>query len=383
MHVLLQAGAPLRNPDGEHAIARARDIDVVRVLVAAGADIDAVGDWDAGIPDGEWPLNTAADMGDLQFARQLLELGADPCRERTGVTALLTAAAHDQLEIVQLLIEHGADVNAADCDGSTPLSAAVSLECVELLLAAGADIHVQDLSGTEVIGQHRDPEIIERLRAAGGSLESPAGSLGSLMMNAAQEGNAELIDHLLQQGVDANIPTTLDLTPLMAATERGHIAAVRRLLAASVDVHAREYRGRTALFYAAAPETGLAFEIYQMTEQSRRLFMDEMLAQIPESMRETIANTPGPILPMSYRPSDDVTAIELLIAAGADLEGLDAEGATPLLVTCRYGRPSRVARLLQLGANKQAIDDLGRTARDWAAEHPDEQQRAEILELLS
>lgn len=382
VRVLLQAGAPLRNPNGEHVIARARDIEVVRVLVAAGADIDAVGDWDAGIPDGEWPLNTAADMGDLGFARQLLELGADPCRECTGRTALLTAAAHDQLEIVQLLIDHGADVNAEDCDGWTPLSEAVSLECVELLLAAGADIHAQDLAGTEVIGQHRDPEIIERLRAAGGSLESPAGSLSSLMITAAQEGNAELIDYLLQQGVDANVPTELNLTPLMAAAERGHIAAVRRLLAAGVDVHAREYRGRTTLFYAAAPETGIAFEIYQMTERTRRLYMDDMFAQFPESMREKIANTPGPILPMSYRPSDDVTAIDLLIAAGADLEALDAEGATPLLVTCRYGRPSRVARLLQLGANKQAIDDQGRMAGDWAAEHLDELQRAEILELL-
>ncbi|MDB5337737.1 MAG: ankyrin [Planctomycetaceae bacterium] len=383
VRVLLRAGVPLENSNREHAIALARDIDVVRALVEAGADIDAVGDWDAGIPDGHWPLYTAAEMGDLQFARQLLKLGANPRREFTGETALHKAAARDHLAIVELLIQHGADVNAEECDGYTPLSGAQSLECVELLLAAGADIHVKNIIGVEVIGQHRDLEIIERLRAAGGTLESPDSSTGSLMMTAAQEGNVELVDHLLQQNVDANTPTSLEVTPLMAAAERGHTEVLRRLIEAGVDAHARDYRGRTALYYAAVPETGLAFQIYQDLERLRPQIMDDMLANIPENMqdavRKSMANIPVPVSPMGYSPSDDVTAIDLLVQAGADLEALDIEGATPLLVACRHGRPARVARLLQLGANRQAINDQGRTARDMAAEHLDAKQGAEIL----
>lgn len=387
VRVLLRAGVPLENPNREYAIALARDINVVRALVEAGADIDAVGDWDAGIPDGHWPLYSAAEMGDLQFVRQLLELGANPHREFTGETALHKAAARDHLDIVELLIQRGADVNAEECDGNTPLSVAKSLECVELLLAAGADIHAQDLCGVELIGQHRDLEIIERLRAAGGTLDALGGSFGTLLMSAAQEGNVELVNHLLQQKVDANAPTDLGLTPLMAAAERGHIEVMRRLIEAGVDVHAREYRGRTALYYAAVPETGLAFQIYQDLERLRPQIMDDMLASIPETMREAVqksfANMPVPVSSMGYRPNDDVTTIDLLVQAGADMETLDSEGATPLLVACQYGRPSRVARLLQLGANLHAIDDHGRTACDRAAEHLDAKQGEEILKLCS
>ena len=383
VRVLLRSGVPLENPDRQHAIATATVIDVVRALVEAGADIDAVGDWDAGIPDHHWPLESAAEMGDLQFARKLLELGANPRRESTGETALHKAVANDHLDLVELLIQQGADVNAANCDGGAPLSVARSLECVELLLAAGADIHTQNDIGVDVIGQHRDPEIIDRLRVAGGVLESPESSSGSLMMSAAQEGNLELVNHLLQQNVDANASTDLLLTPLMAAAERGHIDVLRRLIQAGVEIHAREYRGRTALYYAAAPETGIAYQVYQDTEKIRLEIMDDMLSKLPEGVRELLANTPVPVPAMGYRASDDVTAIDLLVEAGADMEALDSEGATPLLVACRYGRPSRVTRLLQLGANLQAIDDQGRTARDMAAEHPDAKFREQILQLLT
>jgi ankyrin repeat protein len=382
VRVLVRAGVSLVNPDCQQAIAMARDIDVVRALVEGGGDIDAVGDWDAGITDGHWSLYTAAEMGDLQFARQLLELGANPRRECAGETALHKAAACDHLEIVKLLLEHGADPNAADCDMCTPLVNARSVECVDLLLAAGADIHAQNCCGHEVIEQHRDPEIIERLRMAGAAMETPEGSSGGLMMSAAQEGNLELVEHLLQQNIDPNASSDLELTPLMAAAERGHVDVLRRLIEAGVDIDAREYRGRTALFYAAAPETGIAFQVHQQMEMFRPQIMEELWSNLPEAMRERIANIPGPVLPMAYRANDDVTAIDLLVQAGADLEAIDIEGATPLLVTCRHGRPARVARLLQLGANLQATDDQGRTARDMAASHLDAKQGAEILKLF-
>lgn len=379
VRILMAAGAPL-NQRRYPVISRAKGQDVVKALMAAGADINE------GENCGYWILKVATEEGDEEFVLQLLELGADPNTECAGATALHSAVNGDHLEIVSLLLEHGADPNAEDCDMCTPLVNARSVECIDLLLAAGADIHAQNCCGQEVIQQHRDPEIIERLRAAGGMLESPDSSTGSLMMPAAQEGNLELIDHLLQQNVDANAPTSLELTPLMAAAERGHIKVVRRLIEVGVDVHAREYRGRTALYYAAVPETGLAFQIYQDLEKLRPQIMDDMLAHIPEAMREAVresmANVQPPIPAMGYRPSDDVTAIDLLIQAGADIEAQDAEGATPLLVACRYGRPARVARLLQLGANLQAMDDQGRTARDMAAEHFDAKHGAEILKLL-
>ena len=64
----------------------------------------------------------AAFWGYLDIARLLVEKGADvDARDDTGVTALMNAAWDQRLELVEFLIEKGADVNARDQDGKTAL----------------------------------------------------------------------------------------------------------------------------------------------------------------------------------------------------------------------------------------------------------------------
>lgn len=160
VRILLDAGAPIdrrRYP----VLPFANNVEVVQLLVGAGADMNEVSS------GGHWVLNGAAEEGDATFSRQLLELGADPNTSHLGRTALHAAVAEDHLEIVSLLLQHGADVNAADLDGYTPLSNVKSLECLELLLAAGADTYVRNLFGREIVQYHRDPQLIERLLIAG------------------------------------------------------------------------------------------------------------------------------------------------------------------------------------------------------------------------
>ena len=383
VRVLLEAGAPLRNPDGYQAVARATDADVVRVLVEAGADIDAREDEDGVILGGWWPLLTAADLGDNQFVRLCLALGADPNRQFTGETALHRAAGNDHLEIVQLLLQRGADPNASDCDMHTPLMNAQSLECVDLLLNAGADINAFDCTGATVVQHHHDPEILDRLTAAGAAFDSPPESLNSLILSAARDGDLELLDYLLRNEVDVNAPTHLRMTPLMAAAERGHAEVLRRLIAAGADLHAREYQGRTALFYAAAPESGIPFQLTrQFDPDSLRSLLCEQFATMSDKVREMMENMPMTTPDYGYHPSDDVEAIDLLVQAGALVDARDAEGATPLLVACGCGRSARVARLLQLGADIDARDAAERSTRDMAAGHHDAVQSAAILRLL-
>lgn len=162
VRILLEAGAPMRHGRSHPAIARAGNTEVVRLLVDAGADIDARGD-----NNFAWPLKVAAESDDIQFARQLLDMGADVNRDSIGETALHTAAKRDHLEIVSLLLQRGANPDASDCDMYTPLMYAESLECINLLLAAGADIHAFDCAGAEVVRHYEDPEFIDRLLALG------------------------------------------------------------------------------------------------------------------------------------------------------------------------------------------------------------------------
>jgi len=91
--------------------------------------------------------------GHLEVVKLLLEHGADPnVKNRDGKTPLHNAASEGHLEVVKLLLERGADPNVKDDDGNTPLHNAAwrgHLEVVKLLLEHGADPNVQETTLTK------------------------------------------------------------------------------------------------------------------------------------------------------------------------------------------------------------------------------------------
>ncbi len=103
-------------------------------------------------------LSEAAFTGDLEALRQALTDGADPNTKdpQSGSTLLATAALMGHTEVVGLLLEHGADVNARSRDGGTALHAAAFLgraEIVKHLLDKGADTTLRNnMGGTPIEG---------------------------------------------------------------------------------------------------------------------------------------------------------------------------------------------------------------------------------------
>ncbi len=87
-------------------------------------------------------LRLAAEAGDLERLQRLLDQSTDiDSRDDAGRTALLLATLHDQTDAVAFLLSHGANPNAADANGVTPLSAAISgnhAAIVRMLKHAGA-----------------------------------------------------------------------------------------------------------------------------------------------------------------------------------------------------------------------------------------------------
>eukprot|EP00455_Lapot_gusevi_P000497 TRINITY_DN10229_c0_g1_i3.p1 TRINITY_DN10229_c0_g1~~TRINITY_DN10229_c0_g1_i3.p1 ORF type:complete len:166 (+),score=10.84 TRINITY_DN10229_c0_g1_i3:78-575(+) len=101
-------------------------------------------------------LWSACDLGDLHSVRDfLLHKGTNPNRsDEYGYTPLHNAASSGHLEICELLLQHGASVNAAEC-GATPLHRAAfrgHTQVCALLLRHGADPNLPDLST-----DHRTP----------------------------------------------------------------------------------------------------------------------------------------------------------------------------------------------------------------------------------
>ncbi len=131
--------------------ARGDDLDVFEAAAVGRADLvrgalaedsHAALSW---TPDGFTALHLAAFFGTEEAIGALLEAGAEldaPSRNTMRVTPLHAAAASRHVAICRTLVERGADVNAVQRAGFTPLMAAAENgdgELVELLLAAGAD----------------------------------------------------------------------------------------------------------------------------------------------------------------------------------------------------------------------------------------------------
>jgi ankyrin repeat protein len=88
-------------------------------------------------------LIAAAAMGDLRTVRDLLERGANPnATDRDGWTPLHLAAGWGHAGAIRLLLDHGADIRARNSKGDTPLHVAFMLdqaEAARVLLAVGGD----------------------------------------------------------------------------------------------------------------------------------------------------------------------------------------------------------------------------------------------------
>jgi ankyrin repeat protein len=142
----------------------------------------------AGIND---ELRSAVEKNDIKKVKELIAKGADVnAKDNHGTTPLMFAALMERAEAAKVLIEKGADVNAKDPEGWTPLIFAIRL------------------------------------------------------------GQAEIAKLLIEKGADANAKDTYGWTPLMHAAGLGHTAIVKIRLDKGADINAKSLKGDTALTIA-------------------------------------------------------------------------------------------------------------------------------------
>nr|MBI3613319.1 ankyrin repeat domain-containing protein [Nitrospirota bacterium] len=187
-----------------HAAERG-DLRAVQTLVGQGAVINET----SGI-DSELPLVGAATSGKIEVVQFLLDRGADVnMAGNWECTALCAAARSGHLPIVQLLLDRGANVNSQNRLKFAPLLIAASKgnpQVVKLLLERGADPAIPDHWGTQ-----------------------------PLWWAVREAGNAEVVQMLLEHGADPGVKgREIDImqdwrTPLVVAKEKGNTKIIRLL----------------------------------------------------------------------------------------------------------------------------------------------------------
>ncbi|CZT47193.1 uncharacterized protein RSE6_07727 [Rhynchosporium secalis] len=223
-------------------------IAVVKRLIAAGADVNAAGDFNRP----RTALQIACSAGNGEIVDLLLGARADvsvPAAKYNGRTALQAASEGGHLPVIEKLLHGGADVNApgAHYGGLTALQASCSptsdIAAVRLLLSVGANINAP-----------------------------PSRYLGlTALQNASLHGHLDMVKELLERGADANAPGayTGGGTALLAASECGYVEIVKTLLAAGARVDTTSGQKRqTALQAAAANGHGDVFAILEKAEEA-------------------------------------------------------------------------------------------------------------------
>jgi ankyrin repeat protein len=246
------------------------------------------------------PLVAAMKRLDRGAVRDLLRRGADVnAAEADGTTALHWASHHDDLEMAGLLVDAGARVNAANDLGATPL------------------------------------------------------------WSASLNRSIAMVSRLLRAGADPNAALLLGETPLMVAARAGSPAVVAALLEAGARVDARAPRGQTALMWAAAQRHADVVGVllaHGADVHARSDVWSQVMGVSPHGHPDHNRDIPhgGDTALMFAARVGDLPSARLLVAAGAHVNDADAWGVSALVMAAHAGHDPLVEFLLERGADPNA-----------------------------
>src|SRR5688572_2719929 len=259
-------------------------------------------------------------------------------------TLLGAAEAGDRATALRLIGTKGVNVNATGPDGTTAVMYAAAnddLELVRALIKAGANVKLKNQFGTSAITE------------------------------AAIIGSAPVLDALLKAGADPNFRNPEGETPIMAAARSGKIDAARVLLDAKADINAKEgWGGQNAIMWASAQgqaemvkflaSKGADLNQHGVTRQWERKIIKEPR---PKDMNK------GGFTALIYAAREGCTkCAEHLLAAGADPDLQDPDGMTALTMALFNLHFETAIAIVKGGADLDRWDLYGRSPVYMAAD---------------
>jgi uncharacterized protein len=355
-------------------VAMKGDMDTLRTLVKQHPN-----DVNATLPDGGTALLWAVYWNDEAAVKALLSAGANvDAANRYGVTPLSQASINGNAQIVEALLKAGADANTFQAEGQTALMSAArsgSAEAVKALLDHGAEVNAKESwRGQTALmwaSAENHPAVVQVLVDHGAEvnvvsgvfdfremktkpgdvpMHFPRGGFTALLF-AARGGFTECAKILLDHGADLKLADPDGTSALVLAIINGHYDTAAFLLDRKADPNAADQNGRAPLFAAI-------------------------------DMRDIYgSNRPAP---KDTNKTDPMDLIKMLLAAGADPNAkltklippravLDfpdmmmGEGATPFLRAAKSADIPLMQLLLDKGADPKVITKAGVTALMVAA----------------
>jgi ankyrin repeat protein len=273
-----------------------------------------------------------------------------------GHPPIVDAAKSGNRDAIRTLLDQGANVDAADADGTTALHWASyrdDVESADLLIKAGAAVNAaNDLGATP-------------------------------LWTASLNGSDAMVRRLLSAGANPNAPLVSGETPLMVAARSGKPAIVEHLAANGANVNARAARGQTALMWAVAqkhPDVVAVLLERGAEVAARSEVWSQMMAVPPHGYLPYNKMIPagGETALLFAARVGDLASAKLLVAAGANVNDADAWGVSAVTLAAHSRFTDVVEFLLDARADPNAAPN-GFTALHEAIMHRDERMAAALL----
>jgi ankyrin repeat protein len=234
-----------------------KHIAIIKLLIKAGMSPDET-------DEEHYPGRTALfeiiikdqkhlDEYKLKLLNLLMDMGADvKTQDISGTTPLHLAALNNHKEIAEQLIRKGAEIDARNEDGKTPLYYSInhSLEIAELLISHGANVNAEDVYGqTPLFKVHKCNTFMELLVKNGADVnKKDIDGITSLQYAAMYKSYEEIAPLLLSCGADPNVKNAAGETPkerannpnyekLHTAIKNKNVNLVKRILRYPIDVN--------------------------------------------------------------------------------------------------------------------------------------------------
>ena len=334
--ILIDKGANLnlQTKGGETALMLAAEKynDVVKLLLDKGANIVLRQSTYKVSPNA---LDYAAKAGNIEGAKLILakavSLGVKP---EVISGALHWAVICNQLEMAKYLLDEGAIVEGTDeLGGYTPLMETSMLEMVQLLVNRGAKVNAK--SKFSYTPLHK--------------------AVFNFMGADPNEKNCEkILNLLLDKGAVTDVQDGSGITPLMTAVQK--ITPTKILLAKGANINIQNKNGETALMYAVkgglikvvimVPVVGFSIEPAKLLIKKGAVVNFQDKGEKP-----VLRHAAGAVTAIGSKYNTYTDALELLLEKGAKLETKDNEGHTALYWAQRYNRSKSAAILLAKGAD--------------------------------
>jgi ankyrin repeat protein len=309
---------------------------------------------------------------DLASLKNLLATADVNVRDQRGATPLMYTAAFGNVEQLKLLLESGADVNAANAFKSTALIwAGGDPVKSRLLIDHGADINIRNQQGRMPLivaaGYDAGPELVRLLLARGAEARA-SDTGGRALLLAAARGDVETMKLLIDAGADVNaVSPLLGETPLLNAAVSDNVAAVELLVAKGADVNGVIRTGRTAVRGGAAVEMAISNMTALMW--AAPWGTPEMIGALLKAGADVNTRDKRGMTALMLAvasETQDAGVVRLLLKAGADVNLRSVDGEMALDWARKFGSPAVIRILQEAGAKGTAPQPTASAPNDHA-----------------